>query len=169
MDGWELSTSGDYTSGDPAYLSLSLGARYSTYSRTNLSVWNYNGGTWSKLPANDLTCDGTYASFTATNLNGYDYAVTGATILTGDANRDGRVDVNDLTIVLSNFGQTGMSWSQGDFNGDGRVDVNDLTIVLASFGSTAGAGLGDVPEPSALLLIGLGVVSLVACACRRRK
>ena len=119
---------------------MSLGARYSTYSRTNLSVWSYNGGTWSKLPANDLTCDGTYASFTATNLNGYDYAITGTTILTGDANRDGRVDVNDLTIVLSNFGQTGMSWSQGDFNGDGRVDVYDLTIVLASFGSTAGAG-----------------------------
>ncbi len=33
----------------------------------------------------------------------------------GDANGDGRVDVNDLTIVLTNYGQTGMLWSQGDF------------------------------------------------------
>ena len=52
----------------------------------------------------------------------------------GDANLDGKVDVNDLTIVLSNFGQTaGMDWSTGDFNGDGRVDVNDLTTVLSAF------------------------------------
>ena len=35
----------------------------------------------------------------------------------GDANGDGRVDINDLTIVLSNFGQTGMAWSQGNFDG----------------------------------------------------
>ena len=29
--------------------------------------------------------------------------------LPGDANLDGRVDINDLTIVLTNFGQTGMT------------------------------------------------------------
>ena len=54
----------------------------------------------------------------------------------GDANGDGKVDVNDLTIVLANFGQTGMVWSQGEFTGDGTVDVNDLTIVLANFGQS---------------------------------
>ena len=38
----------------------------------------------------------------------------------GDANGDGRVDINDLTIVLSHFfSHGGMTWSQGDFNGDG--------------------------------------------------
>ena len=59
----------------------------------------------------------------------------------GDANLDGKVNVNDLTIVLSNFGQTtNMNWSTGDFNGDGRVDVNDLTIVLAHFGQSVGSG-----------------------------
>ena len=52
----------------------------------------------------------------------------------GDANGDGRVDINDLTIVLANFGQTGMAWSQGDFTGDGTVDMNNLTIVLANYG-----------------------------------
>ena len=51
----------------------------------------------------------------------------------GDANGDGRVDVNDLTIVLAHYNQTGMSWSQGDFNNDGKVDVNDLTTVLANY------------------------------------
>ena len=58
----------------------------------------------------------------------------------GDANGDGRVDVNDLTIVLTNFGKTGATWSQGEFTGDGTVDVNDLTIVLSNYGTTHGAG-----------------------------
>ena len=57
-----------------------------------------------------------------------------ASCIPGDANGDGQVDVNDLTIVLSHFGQTGMTWGQGEFTGDGTVDVNDLTIVLANFG-----------------------------------
>jgi hypothetical protein len=91
--------------------------------------------------------------------------------LPGDANGDGRVDINDLTIVLTNFGQTGCVWSQGCMDGDptGTVDLNDLTIVLANFGKTSGAGIAAVPEPSALVLIGLGVVGLIACTCRRRR
>ena len=89
----------------------------------------------------------------------------------GDANLDGKVDVNDLTIVLSNFGQTaGMDWSTGDFNGDGRVDVNDLTTVLSHFGSSArsSAGMAAVPEPSAVALIGAGVIGLFSYVWRRR-
>ena len=53
--------------------------------------------------------------------------------LPGDANLDGKVDINDLTIVLAHYGQTGMTWSQGEFTGDGTVDINDLTIVLAHY------------------------------------
>ena len=33
--------------------------------------------------------------------------------LPGDANLDGTVDINDLTIVLAHYGQTGMTWSAG--------------------------------------------------------
>ena len=69
--------------------------------------------------------------------------------LPGDAVGDGRVDINDLTIVLTDFGKTGMTWNTGDFNGDGRVDINDLTVVLANFSRTVGAaGIGAVPEPA---------------------
>ena len=70
----------------------------------------------------------------------------------GDANGDGRVDINDLTIVLAHYNQTGMVWSQGEFTGDGTVDINDLTIVLAHYNDTTGAsgvGIAPVPEPAA--------------------
>jgi hypothetical protein len=92
--------------------------------------------------------------------------------LLGDANYDGKVDVNDLTIVLTNFGETGTTWSQGDFNADGKVDINDLTIVLANYGQSvgaSGAGIAAVPEPGALALLAAGSVGLLAYGWRRRK
>ena len=55
--------------------------------------------------------------------------------LPGDANIDGRVDINDLTIVLAHYNQSG-TWSSGEFTGSGTVDINDLTIVLANYNST---------------------------------
>ena len=91
----------------------------------------------------------------------------------GDANGDGQVNVNDLTIVLSHFSQTGCIWSQGSMDGDptGRVDVNDLTIVLSNFGTTYGAssGIKAVPEPGVLAVLAAGLVGLLAHALRKRK
>ncbi len=87
----------------------------------------------------------------------------------GDANGDGRVDINDLTIVLTNFGQTSMTWSQGDFNTDGRVDIDDLTIVLSNFGMSSGGAVNSVPEPCALVLLLAAVACLFASPRLRRK
>jgi hypothetical protein len=85
----------------------------------------------------------------------------------GDANGDGRVDINDLTIVLSNYGKTGMTWSQGEFTHTGTVDVNDLSIVLANFGWTkAAADVNAVPEPGILALTAAGLV-VILCALAR--
>jgi hypothetical protein len=93
--------------------------------------------------------------------------------LPGDAVGDGKVDVNDLTIVLSHFGQTGQTWTTGDFVGDGTVDVNDLTILLSHFGDTAiptaAGNLSAAPEPGTLLLLAAGIGGLLACAWRKRK
>ena len=98
-------------------------------------------------------------------------AYTQRTVLPGDANGDGRVDVNDLTIVLSNFGKTtGMSWGTGDFNGDGKTDINDLTIVLSGYGQSLGssvAGPAAVPEPSTLALLGVAAAGLLGLGGRR--
>ena len=89
----------------------------------------------------------------------------------GDANLDGRVDINDLTIVLANYGQTGMTWAQGEFTGDGTVDINDLTIVLAHYNQSVGssaAGMVAVPEPSPIAIAAAALLGLVAC-CRRKR
>jgi hypothetical protein len=86
----------------------------------------------------------------------------------GDALGDGKVDINDLTIVLAHYGQTGMTWSQGEFTGDGTVDINDLTIVLAHYGQTSGASPAAVPEPGALLMLAVGLSGLLAWVARKQ-
>ena len=85
----------------------------------------------------------------------------------GDANGDGKVDINDLTIVLAHYGQTGMGWAQGEFTGDGTVDINDLTIVLANYGQSLGRssnGPAAVPEPGTFVLLAFVLLGLSAIA-----
>ena len=68
-------------------------------------------------------------------------------------------------------GSWDMSWSTGDFIGDGTVDVNDLTILLSNFGETAGssaAGMAAVAEPSTIALLLAGAACLLGYAWRRR-
>jgi predicted outer membrane repeat protein len=50
-------------------------------------------------------------------------------VLAGDANRDRKVDINDLSILASNWNGSGKVFSQGDFNYDGKVDAKDLGIL----------------------------------------
>lgn len=52
----------------------------------------------------------------------------------GDLNNDGKVDITDLGILLSNWGSTAKP--AADLNQDGRVDVVDLGILLSNWGQT---------------------------------
>ena len=51
----------------------------------------------------------------------------------GDLDGDGDVDVNDILLLLADFGCTGTC--QGDVDGNGVVDVSDILILLASWTS----------------------------------
>ena len=54
--------------------------------------------------------------------------------LVGDANNDGRVNLNDFNILAANFGQSGRDFTQGDFNYDGTVNLADFNLLAARFG-----------------------------------
>ena len=54
-----------------------------------------------------------------------------------DVNKDGIVNIIDLTLVASNFGKSGEN--SADVNGDGVVNIIDLTLVAGAFGNAAGA------------------------------
>ena len=68
LGGWQFAFTSGYTAGDPAYLSFDVGAGYS---RDGLEVWHYDGSNWTEFVTNDLTYDGTFASFTVTGFSGY--------------------------------------------------------------------------------------------------
>ncbi len=57
----------------------------------------------------------------------------------GDLDGDLDVDLNDLSVLLANFGTTsGADPADGDLDGDGDVDLTDLSNLLANFGLTCG-------------------------------
>ena len=57
--------------------------------------------------------------------------------LTEDINSDGVVNIQDLVLVASQFGQTGKNTA--DVNGDGVVNIQDLVLVAAAFGDVPAA------------------------------
>ena len=52
-----------------------------------------------------------------------------------DLDGDGVVGLEDLTILLANYGAAGGD-PDGDIDGDGDVDLEDLTLFLAAYGSS---------------------------------
>ena len=90
----------------------------------------------------------------------------------GDANKDGKVDGSDVTILAGNW-QKGVSdgltasWEEGDFNGDGKVDGSDVTILAGNWQAGVNSATASVPEPSAILLI-LSMIAGVVFVRRRK-
>lgn len=53
----------------------------------------------------------------------------------GDLDGDGCVRLNDLAVLLSNFGTVGgVGAADGDIDGDSDVDLADLSVLLSNFG-----------------------------------
>jgi hypothetical protein len=137
--GWRTSTT---TSGSPA-LWRSVGAT-SVYLRT----WLPPTGGWDRL---------TYPAGHPLPGQPMDLAFEIIAPPPGDATGDDIVNVDDLGILATNYGQAARNWSSGDFTGDTVVNVDDLGVLASSYGTG-----GQVPEP--------GIMSLVVLsfALRRR-
>ena len=68
----------------------------------------------------------------------------------GDANLNGSVDDDDLSLLLASWGQD-VGWTKGNFNEDDTVNDDDLSLLLANWTGTAA-----VPEPASALILALG-------------
>ena len=51
----------------------------------------------------------------------------------GDIDGNGKIDIFDYNILLTNFGKTGTA-IQGDLDGNNKVDIFDYNILLTNFG-----------------------------------
>jgi phospholipase/lecithinase/hemolysin len=73
----------------------------------------------------------------------------------GDFTGDGRVDIDDLDLLLAHWGQTVTPFdlAHGDWTGDGQVDQQDLDRVLTNWGAGEPPAV-NIPEPGGLALVG---------------
>jgi hypothetical protein len=91
----------------------------------------------------------------------------------GDANLDGKINIDDYGLIDSHVGQSGTAcgWHNGDFNYDGKINIDDYGIIDANIGAqgapiptsatapelgglTQIVGVTSVPEPASLGLLG---------------
>jgi hypothetical protein len=83
----------------------------------------------------------------------------------GDVNNDGRVDIQDITLVANHWLQAQPPADNkylpiGDANYDGRVDIQDITLIANHWLQTAdagGAAATPAPEPATAALAAIGV------------
>lgn len=61
-----------------------------------------------------------------------------------DLNSDGKVDITDLSTLLTNYGTNG----NGDLNSSGLVDIFDLSIMLSNYGTTTNISPSGVAMPT---------------------
>ena len=70
-----------------------------------------------------------------------DGQITAPLQISEDVNADGVINIQDLVLVASNFGQTGRNTA--DVNGDGVVNIVDLILVAGALGSGAAPTVED--------------------------
>jgi hypothetical protein len=66
LGAWDFDAAG-YGAADPVYLSMWAGEGRSV---DQLSVWSFDGSSWTKFAADDLSYNGTYSNFTVTGAAG---------------------------------------------------------------------------------------------------
>ena len=96
--------------------------------------------------ATDLACVST--------IEDRDTVLAAIPTLAGDLDGNGEVAFADFLTLSANFGQA-LGYSDGNIDLDGDIAFADFLTLSANFGKTPAAA-SAVPEPSGLILIGLG-------------
>jgi hypothetical protein len=94
----------------------------------------------------------------------------------GDADLDGDVDIDDLSILAVNYGlSAGGRWGLGDFDFDADVDLADLTRLATYYNAGQQQALADfqslagVPEPGSFAAAALILMPLAMTSRRFRR
>jgi hypothetical protein len=90
----------------------------------------------------------------------------------GDANLDGKINIDDYGQIDSNVSKSGsvFGWLNGDFNYDGKINIDDYGIIDGNINRQGApfetASLVAVPEPASLVVL---TVSALLATRRRPK
>jgi hypothetical protein len=152
-----------------------------------LGTWTGPGITSSSAAADPSTLSVAFANNADLPLGAYTNfrgeAVDGTAVLVrttriGDANLDGVVNDDDVTIVGATYGMTeGATWALGDFTYDGAVNDDDVTLIGALYDPSAAplpapvasaGAVAAVPEPSTALLLVIAAAGLLLTPRIRR-
>ena len=92
----------------------------------------------------------------------FDFYITDDSMLStghGDADLNFIVNFVDFVSLSNDFGASGTGWARGNFNTDDNTNFNDFVALSNNFGLSFVSG-SNVPEPAALLVLGLGALAV---------
>jgi probable HAF family extracellular repeat protein len=106
-----------------------------------------NGGSWNGTGIVTSSASGNLTTLGVADVNG---EVAVKFTYDGDANLDGKINIDDYTRIDSNIPLGTSGWFNGDFNYDGKINVDDYLIIDSNIGtqgpplSGAAGASGDV-------------------------
>ncbi|MEM9658864.1 MAG: PEP-CTERM sorting domain-containing protein, partial [Planctomycetota bacterium] len=137
------------------------------------STISLGAAAWLQTPFDDLSF--TYVDpATSEILNGI-VRYAGESLVRSDLDADGDIDQDDWTAYVGSLSAdlsaatAAAAYRSGDLDGDFDNDLDDLNIFKADFDSANGPGafvamISAVPEPSAVVLLGLAAIGGVLAA-----